>query len=210
MSTQENQAADLMEELFITSAEYLGQDILAFIIQELKAMPKVWQQLSEHEQQSIIDRATEHTESAVRAATGIIFSEGCISVIGDIEGVAIKDEIKATIRIMRNNEQESLTALFTHHNQPCRVLLTGANVFTGGIEGSLKPDPDQADLLEIDPLFDEAVLIVKASKKASISFIQRELRIGYNRAARIIDQLENSGIVSAADHSGARTVITAN
>ena len=53
----------------------------------------------------------------------------------------------------------------------------------------------------------EAVSVVLKSRKASISNIQRQLRIGYNRAARLIDQMEADGIVSPAETNGNRTVL---
>jgi len=60
---------------------------------------------------------------------------------------------------------------------------------------------------EQDELYDDAVKIVKTEKKASTSFLQRKLQIGYNRAARIVDQMESSGIVSKANHTGKREVL---
>lgn len=60
---------------------------------------------------------------------------------------------------------------------------------------------------ELDPLFDQAVAFVIEKKKPSISGIQRQFRIGYNRAARIIDQMEAQGIVSPPGHSGNREVL---
>jgi DNA segregation ATPase FtsK/SpoIIIE, S-DNA-T family len=60
---------------------------------------------------------------------------------------------------------------------------------------------------ESDPLYDEAVALVLKSRRASISAVQRQLRIGYNRAARLIDQMENSGIVSQMESNGNRTVL---
>ncbi len=58
-----------------------------------------------------------------------------------------------------------------------------------------------------DPLYDEAVAIVAKTRKATISSVQRQLRIGYNRAARLIDQMEADGIVSAPESNGNRTVL---
>ena len=60
---------------------------------------------------------------------------------------------------------------------------------------------------ESDPLYDEAVEIVLRTRKASISSVQRHLRIGYNRAARLIEEMEASGIVSAMESNGNRTVL---
>ena len=60
---------------------------------------------------------------------------------------------------------------------------------------------------DLDPMYDEAVSVVLKSRKASISNIQRQLRIGYNRAARLIDQMEADGIVSPAENNGNRTIL---
>ncbi|WNK40028.1 DNA translocase FtsK 4TM domain-containing protein [Pantoea agglomerans] len=69
---------------------------------------------------------------------------------------------------------------------------------TGGI------DNDE----ELDPLFDQAVGFVVDKRRASISGVQRQFRIGYNRAARIIEQMEAQGIVSAPGHNGNREVLS--
>ncbi|MDD2722133.1 MAG: DNA translocase FtsK 4TM domain-containing protein [Gallionella sp.] len=63
---------------------------------------------------------------------------------------------------------------------------------------------------EADPLYDQAVEIVVKSRRASISLVQRQLRIGYNRAARLVEQMEAAGIVSAMQSNGNRDVIAPN
>lgn len=60
---------------------------------------------------------------------------------------------------------------------------------------------------EQDPLYDEAVSIVAKTKKASISSIQRKLKIGYNRSANIVEAMEKAGVVSAPSHNGSREVL---
>ena len=63
---------------------------------------------------------------------------------------------------------------------------------------------------ENDPLYDEAVSFVIETGKVSVSSVQRKLRVGYNRAARLVEQMETSGIVSSAGHNGARDVLVPN
>jgi len=63
---------------------------------------------------------------------------------------------------------------------------------------------------EADPLYDEAVAIVLKSRRASISSVQRQLRIGYNRAARLIEDMERAGLVSAMQSNGNREVLAPN
>ena len=58
-----------------------------------------------------------------------------------------------------------------------------------------------------DELYQSALDIIKSEGKASTSFLQRKLQIGYNRAARIMDMMENNGIVSKANHVGKREIL---
>jgi S-DNA-T family DNA segregation ATPase FtsK/SpoIIIE len=60
---------------------------------------------------------------------------------------------------------------------------------------------------ESDPMYDQAVAIVLQHKRASISLVQRHLRIGYNRAARLLEQMEKSGLVTAMASNGNREII---
>ena len=59
-----------------------------------------------------------------------------------------------------------------------------------------------------DALYDRAIDLVSRERKASTSFVQRHLQIGYNRAARIIEQMEADGIIGAANHVGKREILT--
>ena len=59
----------------------------------------------------------------------------------------------------------------------------------------------------MDPLYDEAVRIVSETRKASISGIQRRLKIGYNRAARMVEAMEDAGLVGALQSNGMREVL---
>ncbi len=63
---------------------------------------------------------------------------------------------------------------------------------------------------EADPLYDQAVAIVLENKRASISLVQRHLRIGYNRAARLLEDMEKSGLVSKMSGSGTREILTSS
>ncbi len=65
----------------------------------------------------------------------------------------------------------------------------------------------QAPASDVDELYDKAVFVVTESRKASISYVQRRLRVGYNRAATIVEQLEENGVLSAPAHNGAREVL---
>jgi S-DNA-T family DNA segregation ATPase FtsK/SpoIIIE len=77
----------------------------------------------------------------------------------------------------------------------------------GGVEIDLEKNDDEEGGQNEDDLYSQAVAIVKMEKKASISYIQRRFRIGYNKAANLVERMEQEGIVSAPDHQGKRIVI---
>jgi len=83
------------------------------------------------------------------------------------------------------------------------ILEGGTLEGEGGEPGSLGGGADG----ESDPLYDQAVSVVLEHKRASISLVQRHLRIGYNRAARLLEQMEKSGLVSAMATNGNRDII---
>ena len=87
------------------------------------------------------------------------------------------------------------------------------NYIEGILEGGTSED-GSGDLLlgdaggaEADPLYDQAVAIVLKNRRASISLVQRHLRIGYNRAARLLEQMERSGLVSTMQSNGNREIL---
>jgi S-DNA-T family DNA segregation ATPase FtsK/SpoIIIE len=71
--------------------------------------------------------------------------------------------------------------------------------------GDLGSDGGEAE--EADPLYDQAVEVVLKTRRPSISLVQRHLRIGYNRAARLIEQMERSGLISPMGSNGNREVV---
>lgn len=85
-------------------------------------------------------------------------------------------------------------------------ILDASQLTTDGmtINASGIPEEQKSDT---DELYDQAVAIVTESRRASISSVQRQLRIGYNRAARIIEEMEASGVVSPPEHNGLREVL---
>ena len=74
-------------------------------------------------------------------------------------------------------------------------------------DGVLGLAPSEGSGDEMDPLYDQAVAIVTESRRASISGVQRRLKVGYNRAARMIEEMEASGVVSEVQSNGQRAVI---
>ena len=68
-------------------------------------------------------------------------------------------------------------------------------------------DTENSEMNDKDELYQSALQLVKSEGKASTSFLQRKLQIGYNRAARIIDMMEENGVVSKANHVGKREIL---
>jgi S-DNA-T family DNA segregation ATPase FtsK/SpoIIIE len=85
-------------------------------------------------------------------------------------------------------------------------ILEGGTLEEGG-DGAMAGGGGGGGDGEADPMYDQAVQVVLKHRKASISLVQRHLRIGYNRAARLLEQMENSGVVSAMQSNGNREII---
>ncbi|CAG2132199.1 Recombination-associated protein RdgC [Cupriavidus numazuensis] len=133
-----------------------------------------------------------------------------------IKRVAALDVIKETTDASINDADERFDADFMLMAGELSQMLADLAAALGGE----RPAAEAGDLIERaaadiapdgcdDPLYEQAVTIVRAHKRASISLVQRHLRIGYNRAARLIEAMEAGGAVSAANDSGDRTVLGA-
>ncbi|MEZ5903440.1 MAG: DNA translocase FtsK 4TM domain-containing protein [Alphaproteobacteria bacterium] len=85
-------------------------------------------------------------------------------------------------------------------------ITEGGGDFTGEGLGGLYGDNEE----KVDELYDQAVALVARERKASTSFVQRYLQIGYNRAARIVEEMERQGVISQANHVGKREVLVSD
>lgn len=85
-------------------------------------------------------------------------------------------------------------------------ITEGGGDFTGEGLGGLYGDSEE----KVDELYDQAVALVARERKASTSFIQRYLQIGYNRAARIVEEMEKQGVIGPANHVGKREVLVSD
>ncbi len=113
-----------------------------------------------------------------------------------VHGAFVSDQEvhKVTAHLKGRSEPEYLTEILESSSEP----VPGLSPANGG-EG--------ADDTENDPLYDQAVMIVTQTRKASISGVQRRLKIGYNRAARMIEHMEETGVVSPMEANGNRQVL---
>lgn len=112
-----------------------------------------------------------------------------------VHGAFVDDhEVHAVVESIRSSGEPD------YHDEIVRGPEDGGAEAIPGIETSSE---------DMDPLYDEAVKIVTETRKASISYIQRRLKIGYNRAARIVEEMESSGLVGPLESNGSREVLAA-
>jgi S-DNA-T family DNA segregation ATPase FtsK/SpoIIIE len=86
-------------------------------------------------------------------------------------------------------------------------VLEGPSVPLAGISGEPQAEGGGGGDGEQDALYDEAVKIVTSERKPSISYVQRRLKIGYNRAARLLESMENAGVVGPLQPNGSREIL---
>jgi S-DNA-T family DNA segregation ATPase FtsK/SpoIIIE len=86
-------------------------------------------------------------------------------------------------------------------------VLSGPSTPIPGLSGEEAGGGGGGESAEQDPLYDEAVRIVTSERKPSISYVQRRLKIGYNRAARLLEGMEQAGIVGPLQANGSRDVM---
>jgi S-DNA-T family DNA segregation ATPase FtsK/SpoIIIE len=88
---------------------------------------------------------------------------------------------------------------------------SGPNYLEGILDGPASAEDDSVSVslgnAEADPMYDQAVALVLQTRRPSISLVQRHLRIGYNRAARLLEQMEQSGLVSTMQSNGNREIL---
>jgi S-DNA-T family DNA segregation ATPase FtsK/SpoIIIE len=113
-----------------------------------------------------------------------------------VHGPFVADsEVEGVVNFLKSQGSPSYVEEVTEEDDSPVAEFDDSAGGAGGSEG------ESADL------YDQAVALVTRERKASTSFVQRHLQIGYNRAARIMDRMETEGVVSAANHVGKREVL---
>jgi len=119
--------------------------------------------------------------------------------ISRVHGPFVSDtEVEKVVKNLRGQGQPAYISSVTEDSESSAGM-PGMGGGNGGEDGGGS-----------DELYDQAVAIITRERKASTSFIQRHLQIGYNRAARIIERMEAEGVVSGANHVGKREVLARN
>ncbi|MEM6782020.1 MAG: DNA translocase FtsK [Pseudomonadota bacterium] len=128
--------------------------------------------------------------------------------MGDMLYMAAGGQIKRVHGPFSSDEDvENVVNFLKSQGEPAYLedITNADNIAEGGLAG-LYGDGEEGGS-NVDELYDQAVAIVARERKASTSFIQRHLQIGYNRAARIVEEMEKQGVVGPANHVGKREIL---
>lgn len=193
-------------------------------IEEIQNAPTSWQKMSEADQREVIERCKKRAAKHITKIANAILNRGFAHCEAFVDTVTHKDGCKATLK---TTDEEGGLELARRQGENVLVVFTDEAEYIEGAENFPAPTPDQGDFLSdnsldmvtdkdaddmaadelaVDPLYDQAVDYVIAENNPTISALQRELKIGYNRAARLLEKMEEAGIVSAEDESGLRIV----
>jgi S-DNA-T family DNA segregation ATPase FtsK/SpoIIIE len=122
-------------------------------------------------------------------------------------GCALPDRIHGAF--VGDREVHAVAAYLKQYGEPDYVhdVLNDTQLTTDGMAIGATGLPEAVSGTEQDELYDQAVEFVTQSRRASISSVQRQLRVGYNRAARLVEEMEAAGVVSPPEHNGQREVL---
>lgn len=214
--------------------ELLVHDLVEAGLFELKNLHSPYGKLNEGQQQEVIDRVTEAAEKAVHNAISIISSRNVSTIEVTMKEVKFNSK-QLTLTSIVDAKDPNRHDLIDSAGRIC-LLVMAPDDYNDGLD-FIQPDRDQHDLPlhasdltgnlfqgggtgadELvsyddnvpdgeDPLYSDAVVFVIETRRPSISAIQRKFKIGYNRAARILEGMEQVGIVTAMNSNGAREVL---
>lgn len=214
--------------------ELLVHDLVEAGLFELKNLHSPYSKLNEGQQQEVIDRLTEAAEKAVHNAISIISSRNVSTIevtmkevkfnskqltltsIVDAKDPNRHDLIDSAGRICLlvmapddyNEGLDFIQPDRDQHDLPLHVSDLTGSLFAGTATGPDEPDGDEVFVgHDQDPLYVEAVRYVTETRRVSISAVQRQLKIGYNRAARMVEWMEAQGIVTQMNSNGSREVL---
>lgn len=125
------------------AAETMHGDLMAVVLDEIKALPDVWQKLGEIEQDQVIGRVKLRTEAVIRTCVEMLATKGFVRIPAKVDSVTVKDGIKAVLTL-----SQFATArhdLVDAQGETCYIVLADIDAFAGGTEEH-KADPDQGEL----------------------------------------------------------------
>ena len=211
----------------VLAHELMVHDLVEAALFELRNIKMPFLRLGEDDQQEVIDRITEKASDVVRSAVSIIASRGATTIELTMKEVKF-DAKKLTATGIIDAKAPNRKELIDSAGHLCLLVMAPDDYHEG--TDFVKPERDQHELplsaSEIiagagldrqqqeedlpdgpDPLYQEALSFVHSTRRASVSAIQRHLKIGYNRATRMIEQMEAEGVITPIDSNGGREVI---
>lgn len=128
------------------SVSTLGKDLMALVLQEIKALPDVWQKLPEYRQNEVIERVRNCVEYATKRTVTLIASQGCQKVVGDLDKITIAAGKKqAVITLAKDNENDAVHELYDSEGDVVMIVLATPDQFTGGMD-EIRGEPDQREI----------------------------------------------------------------
>lgn len=214
-------------EPMVFAHQLLVHDLTEAALFELRNNKMPFGRLGEDDQQEVIDRITKTVSEAATTAVGIISSRSVETIAFTVADSKFKAK-NITVTGVVDAQDPNRHGLIDLAGKLV-LLVLAPNDYTEGLDG-IKAERDQHELplsaSEIvagmglerqkeeeelpdgpDPLYQEALAFVRDTRRASTSAIQRHLKIGYNRATRMIEQMEADGVVTPIDSNGGREVI---
>ena len=217
----------------VLAHELLVHDLVNAGLFELKNLHSPYSKLNEGQQQEVIDRLSEAATGAVHNAIAIISSRNVSTIEVTMKEVKFNSK-QLTLTSIVDAKDPNRHDLIDSAGRLC-LLVMAPDDYAEGLD-FIQPDRDQAEFpLHVseltgslfgsqsggtgeqdnepefvgdqDPLYVEAVQFVAKTRRASISAVQRKLKVGYNRAARMLEWMETQGIVTPMDTNGGRDVL---
>jgi len=216
--------------------ELLVHDLVESGLFELKNLHSPYSKLNEGQQQEVIERLTEAAEKAVHNAIAIISSRNVSTIEVTMKEVKFNSK-QLTLTSIVDAKDPNRHDLIDSAGRLCLLVMAPDDYsegldfiqpdrdqhefplhvsdLTGSLFDQRSTGPDEPDGEELpdhagegqDPLYAEAVQFVIETRRPSISAVQRKLKIGYNRAARFIEAMEQEGLVTPMNTNGSREVI---
>lgn len=169
-----------------------------------------WQMLSENDQRNEVERLTDYAEELVHGIVDVVAAGKFDVIHAKLDNFKIKDG-DVTVTSKGRASDGALLALNSVGVKALKIIVADDEQFDQHRD-MVTIDADEPDMFSGGEIsdgdqYEAARILVVTEQKASTSFIQRRLSIGYNRAAAIVEKLETDGVVSEADHVGKREVL---
>ncbi|MBF8733072.1 DNA translocase FtsK [Pseudomonas guariconensis] len=213
----------------VLAHELMVHDMVEAQLFELRNTKMPFPSLCPEDQQEVIDRMTKRASELARSAVGIIGSRGAATIEVTMKEVKF-DSKKLTLTGIVDAKDPNRHELIDSAGRLCLLVMAPDDYYEG--TDFVKPERNQRELplsvSEIiagtgltarlvepdeefpegtDPLYAEALAFVRDTRRPAISAVQRHLKVGYNRAARLLEQMEADGHITPLNSTGAREVI---